>query len=89
MTVVVGKAHDNAAWLKRLRGLSGSSRDETWLGRAGDGVEFLRQNVVADDFVIYASLGHVYIQAVLAPLRELKKLQASDLAGTRLDVDDS
>lgn len=73
MTVVVGQAHANAVWLKRLLGLSVASRDETWLEGASDGVEILRQNVAAEDFVVYASLGHVYMQAVLAPLRQLKK----------------
>ena len=89
MSVVLGNAHENAAWLKRLRGLAGASRDKAWLEGAGEGVEFLAQNVAARDLVIYASLGHVYVQAVLAPLRQLKKLEAMDLAGARLEVDDS
>ena len=89
MTVVVGKAHANSQWIRRLRRLSGPLRDETWLARAGDGVEFLRQNVAGGEFVIFASLEHVHIHAALAPLRRLKTLEASDLVGTRLDVDDS
>ena len=86
--MVAGKAHENAAWLRRLRGLSGTSRDADWLEGAAEGVEYLRGNVAAEDFVVYAALGHVYVHAVMAPLRQLKKLQACDLAGVRLEVDD-
>ena len=89
LSVVLGKAHENAAWLKRLRGLSGTSRGETWLERAEESIDFLRENVAAEDFVAYASLGHVYMQAVLAPLSRLKNLEASDLARAPLEADDS
>ena len=90
VTVVIGQAHANSKWLRQLRSLSSAaSRDKVWLNGAREGVEYLRENAAGEDFVIYASLGHVYLQAVLAPLRQLKKLEASELAGARLEVDGS
>ena len=44
---------------------------------AATSVDFLQNNVAAEDFVIYASLPHVYIQAVLVPFRKLKNIEAS------------
>jgi len=45
----------------------------TWLTGAESSVEFLQSNAHAERVVIYASLPHVIIHAVLAPLRQLKK----------------
>ncbi len=75
--------------MKELRLLSGHPRSSGWLeGAVDDAVDFLRRNVTADDVIVYASLGHVYIHAVLAPLRQLKDLEAAQLARTHVQVDD-
>ena len=89
MTALLGRVHADSSWMSQLYGLSGQPRDPAWLTEAATGVNFLQQNVLAEDLVIYASLPHVYIHAVLAPLRTLKTIEASLLASTYIGTDAS
>jgi len=54
--------------VKRLSDMGGDRRK--WLHGAEEGVDFLRRNFAAERVVIYASLSHVLIHGVLAPLKK-------------------
>jgi hypothetical protein len=58
--------------IQRLLELSGQGVDlDTWLTGAESSVGFLNDNVRAERVALYASLPHVLIHGVLAPLRQL------------------
>lgn len=60
--------------IQQLLHLAGQGVDVSdWLIGAESSVEFLEDNVRADRVVLYASLPHVLIHGVLAPLKQLKK----------------
>lgn len=88
MNAILKQGLVGAQWIGQLYELSGQSRDTTWLTEAVSSVEFLHQNVLADDVVIYATLPHVYIHAVLVPLRKLRKIQASELRDNRVGTEE-
>ena len=60
--------------IKPLLQLSGRDAElDDWLTDAESAITFLQQNLSADRVVIYASLPHVLIHAVLAPRRQLNE----------------
>ena len=74
---------------RELLELSGKDVDvNKWLESA-DSVQFLLQNARAERMVLYASLPHVLIHGVLAPIAKLKKADlnalANDFVGTNAD----
>jgi hypothetical protein len=62
---------------------------DTWLTRAESSVGFLKDNVCAERVVIYASLPHVLIHGVLAPLRQLTKPDQKELGHGFVEPDAS
>lgn len=73
------------AQLQPLIQLTGSGTDQDdWLLGAELSIEFLRQNPLSDDIVLFASLPHVLVHGVLVPLRNLKNRTAGDLMGDHL-----
>jgi hypothetical protein len=60
-----------------------------WLDAAEDGIEFLKQNAFSDYVVLYASMPHVLIHAVLVPLNAVTPADQNDLLRGHIDVDDS
>ena len=60
-----------------------------WLLGAEGGVEFLRQNAVSDEIVIYASAGAVYMHGVLAPTTQVTPADQHDLLSAFVTPEDS
>ena len=73
--------------LYKLAGADGKSGE--WLEGAEASLEFLEENVRADQIVLYANLPHVLIQGVLAPLNQLKRVNASEFASNFVRTDES
>ncbi len=70
----------NSWQIQELLKLSGQGVDfEDWLTGAESSVEFLKKNTRSDRIVLYSSLQHVLIQGVLAPLKQLKNPDQSEL----------
>jgi hypothetical protein len=68
--------------LQQLFKLSGDGVDlGTWLAGAESSIEFLEDNARAERVVIYATLKHVLVEGVLAPLKQLKNPDQSELGG--------
>jgi len=66
--------------IQQLFKLSGHGVDiDAWLTEAGSAVGFLQDNARSERLVLYASLPHVLLHGVLAPLKQLKKPDQSDL----------
>lgn len=63
--------------LNELAGMDGKT--EKWLTGAESAVDFLRENVGTQQIVVYAQLPHVLIHGVLAPLEQLKCIDAKEL----------
>ena len=67
--------------VQQLLKLSGQGVDlDSWLISAESSIDFLQENVRADRLVLYASLPHVLIHAVLAPLKQLKTPDQRELS---------
>jgi hypothetical protein len=62
---------------------------EMWLISAEASVEFLKENAKTDEIVLYASLPHVLIHGVLAPLDRLQPPDQDDLLRAQVFPDDS
>ena len=73
--------------LYKLAGADGKSGE--WLEGAEASIEFLKENVRADRIVLYANMPHVLIHGVLAPLKQLKRVNASEFAGNFIRPDES
>ena len=66
--------------VQQLLALSGQGVEvDTWLTGAESSVGFLQDNARAERVVLYASLPHVFIHGVLAPLKQLKTPDQSEL----------
>ena len=80
----------DSPWLKVIHKLGGRGADpDTWLLGAEDSVGFLRAHIESEELVLYANTPHVYLHAVLVPLRRLRQCEAKDLAGQRINVSDT
>ena len=76
--------------VQRLFNLAGADgKSDEWLQGAEASIEFLHENVRSDRIVLYASLPHVLIHGVLAPLKQLQRVNASEFAGNFIRPDDS
>jgi hypothetical protein len=60
-----------------------------WLSSAECAIEFLKENALSDHVVLYASLPHVLIHGVLAPLAVFDPPDQEDLEHMSIDVGDS
>ena len=77
--------------VRQLLGLSGRRTElDTWLTGAESSIGFLQDNAQAEQVVLYATLPHVFIHGMLAPLKQLKSLNHSELGSSliapRLDA---
>ena len=73
--------------LFKLAGADGKS--DEWLKGAEASIEFLHENVRTDQIVLYANLPHVLIHGVLAPLKQLERVNASEFADNFVRPDES
>jgi hypothetical protein len=60
-----------------------------WLSSAESSVEFIKENVQSERIVLFASMAHVLIHAVLAPLKNLNPPDQRDLSHDFILIDDS
>jgi hypothetical protein len=60
-----------------------------WLGSAESATKFLKENALSDYVVLYASLPHVLIHGVLAPLPALDPADQDDLERMHVDAGES
>lgn len=76
--------------IQRLFDLAGADgKSDEWLEGAEASIEFLHDNVRADQIVLYANLPHVLIHGVLAPLKQLERVNAGAFAGNFVRTDES
>ena len=69
------------AEIQRLFALAGfGGKTDEWLTQAESSVDFLQENTEAEQIVLFAYLPHVAIQAVLAPLKKLRGVNAKEFA---------
>ena len=75
---------------KRLFKLAGADgKSDEWLEGAEASIEFLEENVRADQIVLYANLPHVLVHGVLAPLTQLEGVNAREFAGNFIRSDET
>lgn len=66
-----------------------SEGKDAWLRQAAEALAFLKQNALADDIVVYASMPHGYIQTVLVPVDAVTPADHDDLLRAHITTDDT
>lgn len=76
---------------KALRALAWAPDGDTtdWLLGAEDGVDFLRQNAMRDEIVIFSCAGATYMHGVLAPTAQVTPADHDDLLSAYVTPEDS
>lgn len=74
--------------LKRLSVLPETNKS-VWLGEADEGIEFLRENALADHVAIFAIMPSSWMSSALAPNANLQMINREDLRQARIDLDDT
>lgn len=74
-----------------LRGLAWATNKDSsaWLLAAETSVDFLRDNAMRDELVVYASGGAVLVHGVLAPTAQVTPADHKDLSGAYLTPEDA
>lgn len=79
----------NIAALKALAQVPASESVQKWLISAEDSVEFLKQNALSEEIVIYAGGPAVLIHAVLAPIQQVTPADQRDLMSRFVSAEDA